>query len=255
MQVSLAIQKRVNAKLAKGIKLAEASYKTKFNMPTVRYDVRGTTAGLAFPGRWLVRFNAVLLTENVEDFLGRTVPHELAHLLTDRLYPRAMNTGVTYSGGRFRRRKRSVHGWEWQSVMRTLGISDPTRCHNYDVTNARVKKQRFQVMYRCTRCETVFPVGPKSHRRLQINPKSLWHRSCKGALLVLATTTPVATMTAPKPQQSKVPATGTKMERALALFRANPTEARLNMIEMFVRELGMTNAGASTYYYNCKKAA
>lgn len=62
--------------------------------------------------------------------------------------------------------------------------------------------------------------------------------------------TQVATVV--KPQH--VPGAGTKMERAIEIYKNMPGATRQQIIDAFVSQLGMTPAGASTYQYNCKKA-
>lgn len=47
---------------------------------------------------------------------------------------------------------------------------------------------------------------------------------------------------------------GSKKELAMAIYNANKDEPKSHVVELFVKQLGMTPAGASTYYYNCKKA-
>ena len=43
-----------------------------------------------------------------------------------------------------------------------------------------------------------------------------------------------------------------KIDRAVELLKANSTLSRTEVIDLFVRELGMSKAGASTYFYNAK---
>ena len=45
----------------------------------------------------------------------------------------------------------------------------------------------------------------------------------------------------------------TKSEKALELYKQNSSMTRKELICLFVQELGMSMAGASTYVYNCKK--
>ena len=45
---------------------------------------------------------------------------------------------------------------------------------------------------------------------------------------------------------------GSKMDRAIEVFYANPEATRKQVIALFVSELGMTPAGASTYYQTIK---
>lgn len=60
------------------------------------------------------------------------------------------------------------------------------------------------------------------------------------------------TATVVKP--AHVPGAGTKMERAIDIYKAMPGASRQQLISAFVDQLGMTPAGASTYAYNVKKA-
>lgn len=46
---------------------------------------------------------------------------------------------------------------------------------------------------------------------------------------------------------------GTKLEKAKALFKANMKLSRENMIGLFMEQLQMSKAGATTYYYNAQK--
>lgn len=55
-----------------------------------------------------------------------------------------------------------------------------------------------------------------------------------------------AVVDVPKPIVTSV-STGSKKERALAIKAANPAATRKELIKMFVEQLGMTPAGASTY--------
>jgi hypothetical protein len=47
---------------------------------------------------------------------------------------------------------------------------------------------------------------------------------------------------------------GSKLERAIAIVKANPTASRKELIQLIVDQLGMSAAGASTYAHNAKKA-
>lgn len=47
----------------------------------------------------------------------------------------------------------------------------------------------------------------------------------------------------------------TKQERALEIYKANSKLSKDNLIELIRTELQMSLAGATTYYYNSKRAA
>lgn len=46
----------------------------------------------------------------------------------------------------------------------------------------------------------------------------------------------------------------TKQEQAIEIYKSNKDKPRKEVIKMFCETLGMTDAGASTYYYNAKNA-
>jgi SprT protein len=112
---------------------AERVYQRIFQPPTIRFDLRGTSAGQALYFQNTIRINAQLFRENVDAFLKRTIPHEVAHLISYAVYG---NDGLG-------------HKARWKSVMRSLGVSDATRCHSYDAQPARKVARRFQYVCGC----------------------------------------------------------------------------------------------------------
>lgn len=264
MNIPAQIKQRVERKLRQGIEVIEKHYKCKLNMPKISYKLGGVTAGRAYADQWMVKFNPVLLNENSDDFIARTVPHELAHLACHKIYPEAYNLGADDEaegmfrmlramgrGRRLRRPKRDIHGYRWQEIMRVLGVADITRCHSYDVTNSARKKAGSHE-YRCTGCSKTLTLGAKRHAREQRKPGTFWHGGCGRARLELVTNaapTPVAKITAPK-----TPEAGTKLAQAYALYKAwQHRYNRQEMIAVFRNEIGMTTAGASTYVYQCQR--
>jgi predicted SprT family Zn-dependent metalloprotease len=109
----------------------------------VEWDSRlRTTAGLAFPGRSLVRLNP-RLREFGDDEIRRTLRHELAHLLAHE---------------RAGRRRIAPHGAEWRRACADLGLADEKRTHNLPLPR-RVMTRRHH--YRCPACGvTVARVQP-----------------------------------------------------------------------------------------------
>lgn len=52
-----------------------------------------------------------------------------------------------------------------------------------------------------------------------------------------------------KPKRKK----GAKKEEACRIYRENKDKSKKEIMELFMKQLDMSKAGASTYYYNCKK--
>lgn len=114
---------------------AENHFNIRLNPPEIRFDLRGKAAGMVVfkPLRKpLIRYNAVMLSENGQDFLHQTVPHEVAHLVARVLH------GV----------KIRPHGREWQSIMSKFGAK-PIRCHNFSTQGIPTRRMRY-FPYRCS---------------------------------------------------------------------------------------------------------
>lgn len=264
MHVTADMKAKVDAKLRECIAIANKRYNINLKFPTVIYQKRGTTAGTANYRTWTIDINPVLLVENFEDMLADTVPHEMAHLITDTVYPEAHESGPmqrTRSG--WKRGKRSVHGSEWQSVMRVLGVN-PSRCHNYDTTNARTR-EKTSYDYKCNCCGAILKMGPKRHATEQRTPGHYTHSACgraRGTLTLVGKKAPATVHTLPPMKlhqhtppapKSTAPETGSKLARCYEIYKTYPTMARKDLIQQFVTRVGCTAAGASTYVANCKK--
>jgi SprT protein len=100
----------------------------------VSFDLCGRSAGMyrVRHGRRVIRYNPYIFAKYFEDNLAITVPHEVAHYVTDVLY------------GLHRVRP---HGVEWQAIMRSLGV-EPRACGDYDLAGVPVRRQR-RFTYTC----------------------------------------------------------------------------------------------------------
>lgn len=149
------IQQRITALY----EVARQRFGRTFVKPYVRMDLRGTTAGQAWPSKNMLRFNAMLYAQNSEHFLHHTVAHEVAHLLAYELFGRGIKP----------------HGKEWQGIMERVFKVPAERCHQYDTQKSRTTRQwdyqcgcqgkiiklsavrhnrmiRGTTVYRCVRC-------------------------------------------------------------------------------------------------------
>lgn len=131
-----------------------------FDIPEIRFDLRGRSAGQCFyNGAYVLRFNLKLLEENTEDFLRFIVPHEVAHYVSHEL-----------AG------KIQPHGVEWQTIMKYFGIENPLRCHNFEMTEAPWE-------YRCS-CQTHFLYN-KQHLRVSGDGYYYVCNDCKTKLVFI----------------------------------------------------------------------
>lgn len=266
MQVTQEVKDRVIARIKDGVDKANKFYpKHTFKMPTIKFTKRGTTAGTATGGHWEVNFNPVLLMENQDDFISRTVPHELAHLIDYRVNPQNHEQQVVWTSRGYRRSKRDVHGADFKFIMSAvLGADNSTRCHEYDVSRARVKKKA-SFQYRCTcGCGTTTSLGSKRHHKEQNRPGSYWLRGHgKAKLEFVGNVREPLTVAASAPKETKAKSsshkspprqvkqsTGSIKDQAKAVFQTSPL--RGDFIRDCVKNLGMKKSTASTYHHNFK---
>jgi len=243
MQVTNDVRQRVEQKLRESIKLAERHYGQQFEFPTIRYAKRGTTAGTASYNRWEVNFNAVLLMENIDKFIDRTVPHEMAHLIDYQLHPWNFDQGA----------KRKLHGPSWKAIMRVMG-GPTTRCHDYDTTTSRVSNPtRVKYLYKCETCGRDMFLGPKRHLRMSSGITRYRMQGCAGhgGYTYVGSTgrPPVATITRRPPTFQGT----SKLDQCRKLYRNLRGATRQVVLQQFISLVGCTPNGASTYYAKVKK--
>lgn len=172
--VDPSIKQRVLDTLTKALDTLETSYLSRqrnfadkpLTMPTVAYDLRGHTIGMAVGGK-LIRLNPDMLNDPryTEDMIAVTVPHELAHCVQRQLYP------VSKS-----------HGWEWKMIMGILGLP-PTVCHNYDTIAARTRKPTARPFTYVCDCRE-HKMTALIHRRIQAGRQYICN-DCKGYIVPL----------------------------------------------------------------------
>lgn len=277
MYVSPEIQARVKAKLVECIAILEKRYNRKFEMPTLEYTSATRAAGSANYRKWHIELSAPFLMDpvNVDEMINETTPHELAHLVTFRVYPETMDAGpIQFTNRGLRRGKREVHGPHWQEVMRAMGLN-PERCHNMKLSDQSAHagnvRERVRYEWLCTGCNQVIELGPK-HNKTQLEFGGISHRGCGRAKLVqpgtvqpkpVVPTQPTIKAATPKPiipthqpifaTPVVKPQTGSKMDVCKQLFAAHRSSSRSEMIALFVARAQCTPAGAATYYATLKK--
>ena len=251
----------VNEEIHRCIGVASKAFDRKFTFPTIKYELRGTTAGWAQDHTNTININSILLMENLDTFIdGRTgrgtVTHEFAHLVDGIVYPQTRNRGWG--------QKRSIHGPTWKRIMILFGAT-PSRCHSYDTTNSKVRRKAVHV-YSCNSCGNKMTLGPVRHKKQQhgsnrFNQKTVyWMRGCTHAKRTGYTYDGLEGKAVPKPfkdrypsPKPKAPKVGTKIDHAVQIVRSMSGQDREFVITRIMNECGMSHAGAQTYYYKAKK--
>ena len=119
---------------------AEKIFKSNFPLIAIRFDLMGKTAGMykVRNAERSIRYNPYLFSKYFDDNLATTIPHEVAHYVTDILF------GLNNI---------KPHGSEWRAVMQDFGVK-PQVTGRYDLTGIPVRQQRrfdYQCNCTCTR--------------------------------------------------------------------------------------------------------
>tara|TARA_R110002153_G_scaffold5044_2_gene23497 strand:- start:3644 stop:4177 length:534 start_codon:yes stop_codon:yes gene_type:complete len=154
-------QQLVIQKVEQCISHASSDLKQNFSLPKISFNQRGKIAGCARLQINELRFNPVLLTDNVEAFLEEVVPHEVCHLLAYKLF------------GKVR-----PHGKEWQSLMLKLFNLKGQTYHQMDVT--KVKGKSFNYQCKCGPIE----LGIRRHNKVVKGEQTYICRRCRSPLTI-----------------------------------------------------------------------
>ncbi|MGS2721294.1 SprT family zinc-dependent metalloprotease [Paraglaciecola aestuariivivens] len=130
-----------------------------FAMPQVTFNQRGKVAASARLQTHELRFNSVLLNDNLSEFLSDVVPHEICHLLAFQLFGRV-----------------KPHGKEWQNLMRTVFERQPQTYHKMNVTKVAGKT----FTYHCA-CGPL-TLSIRRHNKVKRGQQQYICRKCKSVL-------------------------------------------------------------------------
>lgn len=126
--MSVEIHQLIIKRVAQCLLIAENSLQRQFPVPTILFNQRGKIAGAARLQINQLRFNPILLSDNLDAFLHEVVPHEVCHLLVYQMF------------GKVR-----PHGKEWQTLMYNLFQLEGKTYHKMDIS----KVQGATFTYRC----------------------------------------------------------------------------------------------------------
>ncbi len=150
---------------------ANVLLETRFEPIPVHFDLTGRSAGMyrVTRGERAIRYNPYLFAKYFAENLAATVPHEVAHYLTDRVY------GC---------RNVRPHGPEWRNVMHLLGVEANVHC-DFDLDGIPVRRYR-RIRYVC-RCRD-HELTRVRHNRIQYKGARYFCRTCAAELVLAADT-------------------------------------------------------------------
>jgi SprT protein len=158
------LTERLETKLLETYEKAQKVFNRTFELPSIHWGDMGRIAGKAFLLKNAIKFSPTLYAQNVETFLNRTCPHEVAHLVTKAVYPNA----------------KQAHGPEWRRVMQLLGVEDIGRCHSYDTSSVARQYNVKRYNYKCA-CDT-HAMTARVHNRIINGLAKFSCRKCKSPL-------------------------------------------------------------------------
>ena len=132
-------------------------YQRNFEPIVVDFDLKGRISGMyrRKNNHHVIRYNPYIFAKYFEDSLKTTIPHEVAHYISDMMF-----------------KKCRPHGNEWREVMQAFG-ADASRTCDYDLEGIPVRVyQRHE--YHCL-CMT-HEITSRRHNKIQ---NSSAHYHCK----------------------------------------------------------------------------
>lgn len=167
--IDSAQRERVRTQTLGWLQRAEALFELPHRPIPVSFDLTGRAAGMyrVQRARRVIRYNPYIFARYFEHGLNTTVPHEVAHYISDRLYGLA---------------NIRPHGREWRSVMQALGV-EPRASAHFDLEGLPLRRQR-RFTYRCA-C-TTHQLSACRHNRV-CSGRARYHCRACHAPLVAAT--------------------------------------------------------------------
>ena len=108
----------------------------------IHFKSNGSVGGWSNYGRGDMMFHLIFAAENDHEYFNVTIPHEVAHWVSDCVH----GYDFTPKG------KARHHGPRWKSVMIGCFNLPPERCHNMSLANVKTRVVR-QWEYKCE-CRT-----------------------------------------------------------------------------------------------------
>ncbi|MGH8547244.1 MAG: SprT-like domain-containing protein [Methylococcales bacterium] len=144
---------------------AEAIFGRNFDLIPVCFDLHGRSAGMYRIKRkqGQIRYNPFIFSKYFSDNLAVTVPHEVAHYITDAVYGLA---------------NIRPHGSEWKRLMAHFGADASRTCH-YDLSGIPVRRIRRHA-YVCG-CST-HQLTSVRHNKVQRGAAHYFCRNCRTEL-------------------------------------------------------------------------
>lgn len=158
-------QQQIIARTNSYIEQAAVFFNVKSHPVEITFNLKGRAAGMYRVSRHRreIRYNAYIFSKYFDDNFNTTIPHEVAHYITDIIY------GL---------RNIKPHGKEWKAVMREFE-ADASVTASYDLSGIPLKKLT-QFTYRCACRE--HQISSVRHNRIINKRGKYFCKTCKHSL-------------------------------------------------------------------------
>jgi SprT protein len=134
--------------------------------PKVHLVDLGRTGGKAWPGKNMIELNKHFLQTERDKVIGKTLPHELAHLVVFHLFPYA----------------KQAHGPEFKRVLDSIHVDNSTY-HTMKVADIKDEslkiRDKVRYLYRCGCPGMQHKLTAQQHKKLQSGRVGMTCRRCR----------------------------------------------------------------------------
>jgi len=167
--LSAELQQRVINQTQVYIELARDLLGIKQRPVEIKFNLKGRCAGMyrvyrhAFSQKREIRYNAFIFAKYYDDNYETTIPHEVAHYVSDLIY------GL---------KNIRPHGSEWKEIMHLFGANAAVTA-DYDLSGIPLRKRTLYT-YQCECRE--HQLSSVRHNRMKRNRNHYYCSYCKSAL-------------------------------------------------------------------------
>jgi SprT protein len=229
--ITPSLQAKIKTKINQCLEIAETHYSRTFYPPKLDFSLTGRHAGRACSSTNTIQINSTILIQNEADYINQTVPHEVAHLVTDAVYPH----------GHLDQTKKTAtiphHGTGWKHVMELFGVQ-PALYHNYAIAPS-IRHNRVKYAHICSVCNNLVELSVNQSILARADPTAMYHLKC-------------GTSSRLTPQDDGIVPLS-KFGKCEQIYLTSRAASRADLIQLFAVRAGTTPASGATYYSKLRK--
>lgn len=166
-------KQRVIAATHDYIERAKELFNRDFDLIPICFNLKGRAVGMykISAQQRVIRYNPYIFARYFDENLSVTVPHEVAHYVTEQMHSNSWRSVLPHHRIR-------PHGEEWRKVMQKFE-ADASRTCSFDMTGVPVRAYKYY-LYVCD-CRQ-HQLGSRRHNKMLRRQVHYHCRSCTGLL-------------------------------------------------------------------------